>query len=106
MAGNIVRDGATGQAIVSTTGTPVEEILEALASGQAHQDVLNAHPGLTGDDVAAALRFARIAVHDLLEKLVDGERELAEGLGIPHDELFSRFFQKFGAHAEGHGVVP
>lgn len=60
--GEIVRDGATGQAIVATTGTPVDTILEALQSGDSRDDVLRAHPGLTLDDIVAAVRFARVAV--------------------------------------------
>lgn len=62
MGGSIVRDGATGQAIVAATGTPVDSILEALESGDSRGDVLRAHPGLTVDDLVAAVRFARSAV--------------------------------------------
>jgi uncharacterized protein (DUF433 family) len=62
MHGEIVHDGATGQAIVASTGTPVDTILEALQAGDSHDDVLRAHPGLTADDIVAAVRFARGAV--------------------------------------------
>jgi uncharacterized protein (DUF433 family) len=62
MGGEIVRDGGTGQAIVAATGTPVDHILEALESGDSRDDVLRAHPGLTLDDLVAAVRFARAAV--------------------------------------------
>jgi uncharacterized protein (DUF433 family) len=62
MAGDIVRDGATGQAIVAATGTPVDSILEALQAGDTRDDVLRAHPGLLPADIEAALRFARVAV--------------------------------------------
>ena len=62
MGGEIVHDGPTGQAIVASTGTPVDTILEALQSGDSHDDVLRAHPGLTADDIVAAVRFARGAV--------------------------------------------
>jgi uncharacterized protein (DUF433 family)/predicted transcriptional regulator len=62
MHGEIVHDGATGQAIVASTGTPVDTILEALQAGDSHDDVLRAHPGLTADDIIAAVRFARGAV--------------------------------------------
>ncbi len=62
MAGDIVFDGATGQAIVASTGTPVDTILEALQSGDSHGDVLRAHPGLAVEDIVAAVRFARRAV--------------------------------------------
>lgn len=60
--GDIVHDGATGQALIASTLTPVDTILEALQSGDSHEDVLRAHPGLTVDDIATAVRFARIAV--------------------------------------------
>lgn len=62
MDGEILHDGATGQAIVASTGTPVDTILEALQAGDSHADVLRAHPGLTADDIVAAVRFARGAV--------------------------------------------
>lgn len=60
--GDIVHDGATGQALIASTLTPVDTILEALQAGDSHQDVLRAHPGLTVDDIATAVRFARLAV--------------------------------------------
>ncbi|HEU4882821.1 MAG TPA: DUF433 domain-containing protein [Longimicrobium sp.] len=62
MGGEIVHEGDTGRAIVATTGTPVDTILEALQSGDSHEDVLRAHPGLIADDIVAAVRFARGAV--------------------------------------------
>ena len=62
MMGDIVHDGATGQALIASTLTPVDTILEALQAGDSHEDVLRAHPGLTADDIATAVRFARLAV--------------------------------------------
>jgi uncharacterized protein (DUF433 family) len=62
MDGEILHDGATGQAIVASTGTPVDTILEALQAGDSHADLLSAHPGLTADEIVAAVRFARGAV--------------------------------------------
>jgi uncharacterized protein (DUF433 family) len=62
MMGDIVHDGATGQALIASTLTPVDTILEALQSGDSHEDVLRAHPGLTVADIATAVRFARLAV--------------------------------------------
>ena len=62
MSGEIVRDGAAGQAIVAATGTPVDTILEALESGDSREEVLKAHPGLAMEDLVAAVRFARAAV--------------------------------------------
>ncbi|HLM67185.1 MAG TPA: DUF433 domain-containing protein [Longimicrobium sp.] len=58
----IVRDGETGRALVASTGTPVDEILEALEAGGGFQSALARHPDLTAEAVAAALRFARTAV--------------------------------------------
>ena len=57
-----MHDGATGQALIASTLTPVDTILEALQAGDSHEDVLRAHPGLTADDIATAVRFARLAV--------------------------------------------
>jgi uncharacterized protein (DUF433 family) len=62
MTEHIVRDGETGRAVVSSTGTAVDEILDALASGGAFESVLRRHPELTPEAVAAAVRFARVAV--------------------------------------------
>lgn len=62
MMGDIVHDGPTGQALIASTGTPVDTILEALQSGDSHEDVRRAHPGLTVDDIVTAVRFARLAV--------------------------------------------
>ena len=62
MTESIVRDGETGRAIVSSTGTPVDDILDAIESTGTVQGALRLHPGLTSEAVAAALRFARVAV--------------------------------------------
>ena len=58
----IVRDGETGQAIVSSTGTPVDTILAAIESTGTVGGALRLHPALSAEAVAAALRFARVAV--------------------------------------------
>ena len=138
----IVRDGETGRALVSSTGTPVDEILEALEAGGAFQSAIARHPELTAEAVAAALRFARTAVTrevqylpkpergftgvreraavayngrgentvtldsgeyddllyrlDLLEGIFEAERDLDEGNGIPHEEVFAQLRRKFG----------
>jgi uncharacterized protein (DUF433 family) len=142
MEEHIVRDGETGRAIVSSTGTPVDEILQTLETSGRFESVLRRHPELTPEAVAAALRFARVAVGrggrsrpdpgpgftgvreqpqhvfnagatatvtleadeyddlvyrlDLLEGIFDAERDLDEGNGIPHDEVFARLRSKFG----------
>jgi uncharacterized protein (DUF433 family) len=58
----IVRDGETGRALVASTGTPVDEILQAIQDGAQFEAVLARHPELTPEAIAAALRFARNAV--------------------------------------------
>lgn len=58
----IVRDGDTGRALVSSSDTPVDEILQALQDGGQFDAALQRHPKLTPAGVAAALRFARLAV--------------------------------------------
>jgi uncharacterized protein (DUF433 family) len=139
----IVRDGETGRAIVSSTGTPVAEILDALRQAGAFQAALQRHPGLSPEGVQAALEFAREmvdrevryrrapqpgftgvrerAVHsfnewggggtvtlesseyddllyrlDLLEGIFEAERDLDEGNGIPHEEVFAQLRRNFG----------
>jgi uncharacterized protein (DUF433 family) len=62
MAESIVRDGATGRAIVSSTGTPVDDILDAIEASGTVEGALRAHPRLTLEGVAAAMQFARVAV--------------------------------------------
>lgn len=141
MTESIVRDGETGRAIVSSTGTPVEAILGSLEEGGAFESVLRRHPELTPGAVAAALRFARVAVDreahyvprpdpgftgvreraavaygedaptvtlasgeyddllyrlDLFEGIFEAERDLDEGNGIPHEEVFAQLRARFG----------
>lgn len=62
MTNPIVRDGETGQAIVASTGTRVEDILAAMEAGAEIDEILRRFPGLSVDAVRAALRFARMAV--------------------------------------------
>lgn len=139
----IVRDGETGRAIVSSTGTPVAEILDALREGGAFQAALQRHPELSPEGVQAALEFAQKivdrevryrpapqpgftgvrerALHsfndgggagtvtlesseyddllyrlDLLEGIFDAERDLDEGNGVPHEQVFAQLRSKFG----------
>ncbi|HEX6039488.1 hypothetical protein [Longimicrobium sp.] len=58
----IVRDSDTGRAMVSSASTPVDEILQALQDGGQFDGALRRHPELSPQGVAAALRFARLAV--------------------------------------------
>lgn len=82
MDGEVVHDGVTGQAIVASTGTPVDTILEALQSGGTRDDVLRAHPGLTGDDITAAVQFARVAVQRGVRYPVGDEMPRAGGFAV------------------------
>lgn len=89
--GDILHDGATGQAIVGSTGTPVDTILEALQSGDTRDEVLRAHPGLTVEDIVAAVQFARIAVQrgvryptaDEMPRSGSVAREMPAVYGVP-----------------------
>lgn len=138
----IVRDGETGRALVSSTGTPVDDILDAIDVTGSVDGALRRFPGLTTDGVSAALQFARRASRremtyhvphdvgmmevrepavafngrerggtvtiqareydglvyrlDLLEGIFEAERDLEQGQGIPHDELFAQLRGKFG----------
>jgi len=47
-----------GKPVVAGTRITVESILERLAAGEAVEDLLVAHPGLTADAARAALAFA------------------------------------------------
>jgi uncharacterized protein (DUF433 family) len=61
-AGEIVRDGKTGKAVVAETDITVGEILGRLAELGSVDALLDARPVLTREDVDAALRFAAGAV--------------------------------------------
>lgn len=51
-----------GKPVVAGTRITVELILEKLAAGETLEDLLEAHPGLTPQDVRAALAFAARAL--------------------------------------------
>jgi uncharacterized protein (DUF433 family) len=48
--------------VVAGTRITVELILEKLAAGETVENIIAAHPGLTGDAIRAALRFAAEAL--------------------------------------------
>ena len=52
-------DILAGKPVIRGTRIPVELILELLASGQSVATILNNYPGLTQEDILAALSFAR-----------------------------------------------
>jgi uncharacterized protein (DUF433 family) len=77
MAQEIVREGETGQAIVSGIGVPAEAVLERLAVSESVERVLEAFPGLTREGFDAVVRFAAVAVGR--EPL---PYELPQGVGV------------------------
>ena len=51
-----------GKPVVAGTRITVELILEKLAAGESVEDLLDAHPRLTGEAIQAALQFAAEAL--------------------------------------------
>lgn len=47
-----------GKPVISGTRIPVELLLRKLAEGATTEDLLDAYPGLSSDDVRAALEYA------------------------------------------------
>jgi uncharacterized protein (DUF433 family) len=47
-----------GKPVIKNTRIPVDLILEKLASGDKNEDILEAYPGLTKEDIIACLLFA------------------------------------------------
>lgn len=47
-----------GKPVIRGTRLPVEQILRELAGGLSIEEVMDAHPRLTPDDIAAALAYA------------------------------------------------
>jgi uncharacterized protein (DUF433 family) len=47
-----------GKPVIHGTRIPVELILRKLSEGASEQDLLDAYPRLTRDDIRAALRYA------------------------------------------------
>jgi uncharacterized protein (DUF433 family) len=48
----------TGKPVIKGTRIPVELIIRKLAEGATREDLFDAYPRLTGDDLLAALRYA------------------------------------------------
>ncbi|NJL27490.1 MAG: DUF433 domain-containing protein [Thermoanaerobaculia bacterium] len=51
-----------GKPVVRGTRITVELILEKLSAGETPEQILSAHPRLTREGIAAALRFAALAL--------------------------------------------
>jgi len=64
---SIDSDVMVGKPVIKGTRITVELILEKLAHGQTHVDIIGSHPRLTEDDIRAALAYAvrTIALEDV-----------------------------------------
>ena len=65
MAAELIRSGPSimmGKPVVAGTRIPVELILEKLAAGETIDQLLEAHPRLSKEDIPAALSFAAEAL--------------------------------------------
>ena len=62
--GLIISDPAVmmGKPVIAGTRITVELILEKLAAGETVEEILDAHPRLTGEAIQAALAFAAEAL--------------------------------------------
>ena len=47
-----------GKPVITGTRITVESILERLSAGESREQILEAHPHLTDDDISSALSFA------------------------------------------------
>lgn len=52
-----------GKPVVKGTRLAVEFIIELLASGWSHEDILRNYPGLTTEDILACLSYASAVLH-------------------------------------------
>ena len=68
-----------GKPVICGTRIPVELLLRKLSEGASEADLLDAYPGLTRDDLHAAMRYAAdLLVHEevaFVEKDSAGKRE-------------------------------
>lgn len=91
MGQEIVRDGATGEAIVSGADVPVGAVLERLAVFGSVERVLETFPSLTREGFDAAMRFAADSVRrEVPYEQVSGAgvsrvREAAAAYGVRTD---------------------
>ena len=68
-----------GKPVVAGTRIPVELILEKLAAGETVDQLLEAHPRLTGEDIQAALGFAAQVLRADSENARGGEKVCPDG---------------------------
>jgi uncharacterized protein (DUF433 family) len=52
-----------GKPTIAGTRITVESILERLAAGESHEQIIEANPRLTANDIRAALAFAAQVLH-------------------------------------------
>ena len=52
-----------GKPVIKGTRLAVEFIIELLANGWSHDDILNNYPGLTPEDILACLSYASEILH-------------------------------------------
>ena len=57
-----------GKPVIRGTRIPVSVILDSLAAGNSREDILREYPGLTNDDISAAIEYAsRILRGELID---------------------------------------
>jgi uncharacterized protein (DUF433 family) len=52
-----------GKPVIKGTRIAVEFIIELLASGWSHEEILRNYPGLTSEDILACLSYASAVLH-------------------------------------------
>jgi len=58
-----------GKPVIRNTRIPVDLILEKLAAGDTNEDLLDAYPKITRDDIAACLLFAAESIKNEIIKI-------------------------------------
>ncbi|MDP6454242.1 MAG: DUF433 domain-containing protein [SAR202 cluster bacterium] len=56
-----------GKPVIKGTRISVELIIDLLANGWSHEEILRNYPHLTSDDIAACLHYAHDVVKDIKE---------------------------------------
>lgn len=59
-------DKLSGKPAIINTRIPVDLILEKLAAGDTVEEILNAYPRLTNDDITACLLFAAESIKNVV----------------------------------------
>ncbi len=53
-----------GKACIAGTRIPVSVILDNLSSGSTYDEIINAYPSITAEDIRAALRYATLLTRE------------------------------------------